>query len=152
MHAVYSYDLLTEFAEPVRRAARCHHEKVSGYGYPDRLGGAGIPYEARITAVSDIYDAMVSQRAYKTPRSPFSIMAMLAELKGRDLESGLVDVFNSNMPVELLNKPVVMSDGTIGVIRSYDPDDIEYPMVEINGMIVKTGTKLYCTCMYIEEG
>ena len=151
MHTVYSYDLLTDFLEPVRRAARCHHEKTSGFGYPDRLGGANIPYEARITAVSDIYDAMVSQRAYKTPRSPFSIMAMLAELRGRDLDPELVDVFNTNMPAELMNKPAVMSDGTIGTIRSYDPGDIEYPMVEINGLVVKTGKKLFCTCMYIEE-
>ena len=151
MHTVYSYDLLTEFSEHVRRAARCHHEKISGFGYPDRLGRDNIPYEGRITAVSDIYDAMVSQRAYKTPRSPFSIMAMLAELKGKDLEPELVDVFNGNMPAELMNKPTVMSDGAIGVIRSYDPADIEYPMVEINGAVIKTGKNLFCTCMYIEE-
>ena len=151
MHTVYSYELLTEFHETVRRAARGHHEKVSGAGYPDHLSNDKIPYGARITAVSDIYDAMVSQRAYKTPRSPFSIMAMLNELRDKELDGRLVDVFIRNMPSELMNKPVVMSDGTIGVVRSFDPNDIEYPTIEVNGLLIKSGKNLYCTSMFIEE-
>ena len=151
MHSVYSYDLLTEFQEPVRRSARCHHEKVNGRGYPDHLSSELIPYEARITAVSDIYDAMVSQRAYKRPRSPFSIMAMLSELKDSELDRRLVDVFNRNMPLELMDKPVVMSDGSIDVVRSFDPEDIEYPIIEVNGSLIKSNKGLYCTSMYIEE-
>ena len=150
MHSAYSYGLLTEFAEPVRRAARAHHEKVNGAGYPDRLARDSIPYEGRITAVSDIYDAMVSQRAYKTPRSPFSIMAYLSELKDKDLDGELVNVFVRYMPVELMNKPVVMSDGSVGVVREFHPDDIEYPTIEINGLAIKTGKDLYPTCMFIE--
>ena len=151
MHSVYSFELLAEFQEPVRKAARCHHEKFNGTGYPDRLAYDEIPLESRITAVSDIYDAMVSQRAYKTPRSPFSIMAYLAELKDKELDGRLVDVFIQNMPRELVDKPVVMSDGSIGVVREFDPDDIEYPLIEVNGLVIKSGIKLYCTSMYIEE-
>ena len=151
MHSVYSYELLTDFLEPVRLAARAHHEKMSGAGYPDRLARDSIPIEGRITAVSDIYDAMVSQRAYKTPRSPFSIMAYLAELRDRDLDGDLVNVFIQNMPVELIDKPVVMIDGTIGVVREFDPNDIEYPIIEVNGIVIKSNEKLYCTSMHIEE-
>lgn len=151
MHSVYSYDLLTGFVEPVRHAARSHHEKVNGSGYPNSLSRESIPYEGRITAVSDIYDAMVSQRAYKQPRSPFSIMAYLAGLRNKELDAELVDVFNRYMPVELVDKPVIMSNGTIGVIRDFDPDDIEYPMIEINGLTIKSNKNLYCTSMYIEE-
>ena len=151
MHPLYSYDLLTEFLEPVRRAARCHHEKVNGTGYPDRLSYENIPFAGRITAISDIYDAMVSQRAYKNPRSPFSIMAYLAGLGNQDIDAELVNVFNKKMPAELMNKPVVMSDGSIGIVREFDPNDIEYPMIEVNGLVIKSGKKLYCTSMYIEE-
>jgi len=151
MHTVYSYELLTDFPEAVRRAARCHHEKITGGGYPDRLPREKISLDARITAVSDIYDAMVSQRAYKKPRSPFSIMAMLVELKDSDLDARLVDVFVKHMPQELINKPVVMSNGTVGAIRSIDPDDIEYHVVEINGNVIKSGKQLFCTSMYNEE-
>ena len=150
MHSVYSYDLLSKFSEQVRRAARYHHEKVSGAGYPDRLSTESIPLEGRITAVSDIYDAMISQRAYKKPRSPFSIMAYLAELGGKDLDPELVSVFIQNMPQELINKPVVMSDGTIGIVSGFDPADIEYPLIEVNGLVIKSNKNMYCTSMYNE--
>jgi len=148
MHTLHTYDLLTEFPERVRRAARGHHEKISGAGYPDHLSMENLPLEARITAVSDIYDAMVSQRAYKTPRSPFNVMATLLELSGSELDSTLVDTFINNMPAELIDKPVVMSDGTYGIVRALDPDDLEFPMIEINGRVVKSGKHLHCTCMY----
>ena len=151
MHTVYGYELLTEFPESVRSAARGHHEKVGGKGYPDRLSPESIPLESRITAVSDIYDAMVSQRAYKKPRSPFSIMAVLAELSDSDLDSGLVRLFNRNMPQELMNKQVKMSDGTIGIVREIVPDDIEYPMIEVDSRILKSGSNWYCTSMYMDD-
>jgi len=151
MHVVYSYELLENFPDPVRRAARYHHEKMAGGGYPDKLPRDRITLESRITAVSDVYDAMVSQRAYKKPRSPFRIMAVLAELKDIELDSRLVEVFNKNMPQELINKPVMMSNGSIGAVRAIDPDEIEYPMIEVNGTVIKSGGHLYCTAMYNEK-
>jgi len=151
MHAVYSYELLGEFHGTVRHAARSHHEKLNGDGYPDRLSPEEIGLEARITAVSDIYDAMVSQRSYKRPRSPFSIMAALSELKNTELDAGLVNVFNRCMPYELLNKQVMMSNGTVGSVHEIDPDEIEYPLIEINGSVIKSDSHLYCLGMYNDE-
>jgi len=151
MHVVFSYELLTKFPDSVRLAARHHHEKISGEGYPDKLVGESIPLEARITAISDIYDAMVSQRIYKKPNSPFSIMAMLERLKETDLDTRLVDLFNEKMPYELLNKLVLMSDGSIGVVRAFDQNDIEYPVIEIDGRALKSGKTWHCVSMYNVE-
>jgi len=151
MHPVYSYDLLSAFPESVRLASRGHHEKVGGAGYPDGLPPMDIPLISRITAVSDIYDAMVSQRAYKKPRSPFSVMAVLAGLKNSELDSTLVDVFLRSMPQQLVDKQVVMSDGVIGVIRSFDPADIEYPMIEVDGRVIKSHENWQCASMYTTE-
>jgi len=149
MHPVYSYELLEGFPDLVRSAVRGHHEKVSGTGYPDSLPPEKISLAARITAVSDIYDAMVSQRAYKSGRSPFSIMASLAERKNSELDAHLVDTFNKKMPLELINKQILMSDGAIGIVRSFDPDDIEYPAVEVDGRVIKSGNRWYCQSMYL---
>jgi len=148
MHAVFSYELLYKFPEPVRLASRLHHEKICGAGYPDRLSRDSIPLEARITAVSDIYDAMVSQRAYKKANSPFHTMAMLEGLKGKDLDARLVNVFNQRMPFELLNKLVMMSDGSVGVVRAFDPKDIEFPIIEVDGRALKSGANWRCVSMY----
>jgi HD-GYP domain-containing protein (c-di-GMP phosphodiesterase class II) len=151
MHPVYTYELLTEFPESLRLASRGHHEKVSGTGYPDRLSLDKIPFEACITAVSDIFDAMVSQRSYKKARSPFTIMSVLNKLRNSDLDARLVNIFNRYMPVELVDKPVMMSNGTIGIVRAFDPDDIEYPMIEVNGKVIKSSENLFCTSMYTRD-
>jgi len=148
MHPVNSYDLLSEFPESLRRAARSHHEKVSGAGYPDGLLNEDIPLGGRITAISDIYDSMVSRRAYKGPISPFSILATLTRMKHTDLDAGLVEVFIAHMPLELYDKPVLMSDGTIGLVRSFDPDDPERPMIEVNGRVIQSSDELHCVSMY----
>jgi hypothetical protein len=47
--------------------ARHHHERWDGSGYPDGLAGAAIPLSARLMAVADVYDALISRRPYKEP-------------------------------------------------------------------------------------
>lgn len=49
--------------------AKYHHEKWDGTGYPERLAGNAIPLEARVMAIVDVYDALVSKRCYKEPMS-----------------------------------------------------------------------------------
>jgi len=151
MHAVFTFDLLSAFSTDVRLAASSHHERIDGSGYPKGLFNDDIALEARITAISDIYDAMVSLRAYKRPNSPFSIMALLEKLSDRELDGGIVNVFKGNMPKELVDKPVMMSDGTIGVVREYDPEDIEYPIIDHGGYLKKTSEELYCVSMYSDD-
>jgi response regulator RpfG family c-di-GMP phosphodiesterase len=51
------------------RICRHHHEKWDGSGYPDKLAGEAIPIEARIMALADVYDALLSKRVYKPPMS-----------------------------------------------------------------------------------
>ena len=147
MHTIRSYELLSAFPEAIRRAARNHHEKVNGTGYPDRLRLNDIPIESRITALSDIYDAMVSRRSYKEPRSPFSIMALLMKLGGEELDTKLVNLFIKHMPFELVGKQVMLSDGRVGVVFSCDIYNIEYPVVSVDGKDIETNQDLYCTYM-----
>ena len=54
-----------EFATLATNVAHYHHEKWDGTGYPDGLKGEEIPLEARIMAIADVYDALVSKRVYK---------------------------------------------------------------------------------------
>ena len=147
MHSIHSCTLLENFPEMIRMGARAHHEKYSGGGYGDGLRRDNIPLMARITAVSDIYDAMVSRRVYKEPRSPFQIMSQLRNLSGTELDPLIVDTFIKNMPKELLNKPVLLSDGETAIINEIDPEDLEYPYVRIGDKIIKTDSTIYCTSM-----
>jgi HD-GYP domain-containing protein (c-di-GMP phosphodiesterase class II) len=147
-HPMQSYELLSDFPEDIRKAARGHHEKMNGTGYPDKLEGDNIPIESRITAISDIYDALIAQRAYKEPRSPFSVLALFKRISGVELDRRLVNLFLENMPKELMGKQVVLSNGSVAYVREINPNDIEYPTVMQFGEEIKTNANLYCTSMY----
>lgn len=151
MHPGYAYDMLAGFPVEVRYGARGHHEKYNSKGYPDAYGKEVIPLAARITAVSDIYNAMVSRRVYKDPRSPFEVISWLRKLSGTDLDPLIVDVFIHNMPKELLGKPVVLSDGKVGIIHDIDFDNLEYPYIRSGERVFKSDKDLFCTHMYFRK-
>jgi len=64
---------------PVLPIIRSHHERWDGTGYPDGLAGEAIPLLARILQVSDIYDALTSERSYKPALSPEEALAVMEE-------------------------------------------------------------------------
>ncbi len=147
MHTVYGYRLLDAFPVHVRLVALCHHEKQNGRGYPNGRGKTDISREAAITAVSDIYDAMVSRRVYKGPVTPFTVMAQLRTLGGYELDGYLVNVFTDKLPGELIGKPVRLSDGRCGYVHGVDPGDIEHPLIRVDGEILHTKDGVYCVTM-----
>jgi HD-GYP domain-containing protein (c-di-GMP phosphodiesterase class II) len=151
VHTSNTYDLTKDFPSHIRAAASSHHERMDGSGYPKRLAGEEISLEARITAISDVYDAIVSQRSYKQPRSPFSVFEILLEMRDSALDSDLVSFFIKHMSQELLGKPMNMSDGSVGVVRNYDLEDIRYPTVELNGAMVKTSEQYFCLSLCVND-
>ena len=154
MHSVYSYELLSKekrFRKIICEIARHHHEKMNGKGYPDHLIAEKIPYYARITTVSDIYDAMVSQRCYKNANSPFRILVSLTTQQFSDLDIRLVKLFTEMMPVELVGKWVLLSNGSVATVKHVNQKDLEYPLVEVSGEIIKTSEELYCVSMITDE-
>lgn len=78
-----------------RSIIRNHHERFDGRGYPDGLIGAQIPLEARIVAVADAYDAMVSTRPYRKAMPPKSAVTELEKNAGTQFDPEVVRVFRS---------------------------------------------------------
>lgn len=73
--------------------AHHHHERWDGNGYPDRLKGEAIPLEARIMAVSDVYDALRSKRVYKDAFSHEKSCQILVEGRGTQFAPDVLDAF-----------------------------------------------------------
>lgn len=73
--------------------AYCHHEKWDGSGYPNRLSGEDIPLSARIMAIADVYDALISKRVYKTSFTHEEAMKTIIEGKGSHFDPELIDAF-----------------------------------------------------------
>jgi len=73
--------------------AASHHEKWDGSGYPQGLKGEAIPISARIAAISDVFDALLSARPYKEPWPLDKALAVMKENSGTHFDPKLLDVF-----------------------------------------------------------
>lgn len=79
------------FTRTASEMALCHHERIDGTGYPFKLVSDEIPVSARIMATADIFDALVSKRAYKKPYTVDEAYSVLKELSGTSLDPVMVD-------------------------------------------------------------
>jgi HD-GYP domain-containing protein (c-di-GMP phosphodiesterase class II) len=80
----------SKFLEMARAIALGHHEHWDGSGYPTGLKGEQIPLPARIVAVADVYDALVTARVYKQPVSHRESMAIICRGSGRQFDPEIV--------------------------------------------------------------
>ena len=103
LHTVIGHRILDGSSWPVlqcaARIALSHHECWSGNGYPHNLVGAAIPLDARIVAVADVYDALLSQRAYKPAWEEDMVMAEMRRLRETKFDPAILDLFVENLPV-----------------------------------------------------
>jgi len=73
-----------------KQIARHHHERWDGSGYPDGLAGEAIPLSARLMAVADVYDALISRRPYKAPMHHAEAMRFIHEGRGSHFDPRIV--------------------------------------------------------------
>jgi len=81
------------FLEVARQIARWHHERWDGGGYPDQLQGEEIPLAARLMAIADVFDALVSKRVYKAALPIDAAINIIQADSGRHFDPRLVDLF-----------------------------------------------------------
>ena len=86
---------------PVARLVRSSHERHDGGGYPDGLSGQEIPLGARVVAVCDAYDAMISERPYRVPLSVEDAVAELRRSAGTQFDPRVVEAFCDAIEAEL---------------------------------------------------
>lgn len=99
-HPLIAVDLLTsiEHLVPALDIPRSHHEKWNGMGYPDHLTGEEIPLAARLFAVVDVYDALTSDRPYRSAWTQTETMKYIIDQSGQHFDPHVVPVF-----VEMMN-------------------------------------------------
>lgn len=95
LHSALGYEILAPvpLSEEIKLAVRHSHERWDGYGYPDGLGGEQIPLAARIVAVADAYEALVSNRPYRMARSPQQAIQEIYREAGTQFDPKVVLAF-----------------------------------------------------------
>jgi PAS domain S-box-containing protein len=103
-HPVYAYNLLSPipFLRPALDIPYCHHERWNGSGYPRRLREYQIPLAARIFAVVDVWDALSSDRPYRSAWPNEKVLAYLKEQAGIQFDPEIVDLFIEIMQNDVL--------------------------------------------------
>lgn len=81
------------FLRFAREIAYGHHEKWDGSGYPQGISGEDIPISARLMAIADVYDALISKRVYKPAFSHEKAVELIVEGRGTHFDPRMVDAF-----------------------------------------------------------
>jgi len=92
-HAEKSLGTAVGFLSMAKEIALSHQEKWDGSGYPEGLSGDDIPISARLMAVADVYDALISRRVYKKELSHEEAVHIITDGRGTHFDPDLVDAF-----------------------------------------------------------
>ena len=102
-HAMYGYEAIMtaegklgepdSFLRHAREIAAGHHERWDGNGYPGKLAEEDIPVSARLMAVADVYDALISRRVYKPPMPHDEAVEIILDGRGGHFDPNVVDAF-----------------------------------------------------------
>jgi putative nucleotidyltransferase with HDIG domain len=100
-HSLFGYNILKNSKREILKTAAAiayeHHEKYDGTGYPQGLKGEDISVYARIVAIVDVFDTLLSKRVYKEPWPIEDVIAFLKEQRGKQFEPKLVDILLENI-------------------------------------------------------
>ncbi len=88
----------SELLSAAAEVALNHHERWNGEGYPSGLSGTDIPYSARVVAVADVFDALLSSRPYKPAWPLERALQLIREQRGLHFEPAMVDAFFEVLP------------------------------------------------------
>ena len=90
-------EMRLDFLVLAKEIAHWHHEKWDGSGYPDGLAGDDIPISARLMAVADVFDALISTRVYKSAMPFAEAGKIIAAGRGKHFDPDVVDAFLDNL-------------------------------------------------------
>jgi len=98
-HPIFGDAILAplKFLGRVTGMVKHHHERWDGDGYPDGLAGDAIPRASRIVAVSDTYDALTSDRPYRSRRSHDEAMEVILAERGKQFDPTIVKALEAVM-------------------------------------------------------
>lgn len=110
---------------------RHHHERIDGYGYPDKLSGDALSLLARMGAVTDVYDAVTSNRCYHRAMPPTAALQMLSKNGGAQFDSKVVHAFIRTIGLYPNGSLVRLKSEKLAVVIEQAESDLTRPKVKV---------------------
>lgn len=121
----------------IKTAALMHHERIDGSGYPFGTKGAFISRFAKIVAICDIYDAMVSSRIYREKHSPFDVIHTFENRVYGEVDTSYLLIFLQNIAYTYIGTWVYLSDGQPAEVVFVNQNRLSRPIVRLeNGNMI----------------
>jgi HD-GYP domain-containing protein (c-di-GMP phosphodiesterase class II) len=134
-HAALSEEIILEqklaVDDQAIQVARFHHERMDGSGYPDHLKGDQIPRLATICGLSDVYDALTSDRVYHKGMLPHDALKFIYGLRGTHFEPTWVDRFVQSVGIYPPGSVVELNSGHIAVVIEVIHTSLLNPIIKI---------------------
>ncbi|MDE7324222.1 MAG: HD-GYP domain-containing protein [Lachnospiraceae bacterium] len=131
-HTTEGFHLLGRYSsipEPVKNTALMHHEKCDGSGYPYGLAGDEIDKFTKIVTIADIFDAMTSERVYRSAMCPFTVIKYFEDDGIQKYDMKYILTFLENVSNSYLNHRVTLSNGMEGNVIFINHDNFSKPVI-----------------------
>jgi putative nucleotidyltransferase with HDIG domain len=134
-HAALSAEIIAEqhlnVDDLVIQVARHHHERMDGSGYPDHLEGVKIPTLATICGLSDVYDALTSDRVYHKGMPPHEALKFIYSLRGTHFQPDWVDRFVQSVGIYPPGTIVELNTGHKAVVIEVNNRSLLTPLIKV---------------------
>ncbi|HZJ76891.1 MAG TPA: HD-GYP domain-containing protein [Oscillospiraceae bacterium] len=154
-HSVLGHEIIKDYdfiSERVKRAVLLHHERIDGSGYPFGLKGDDIPLFARIIAIADVYNALVSDRSYRSKRTPFEAIKILETEYMNKLDINILYLFLCRIASNYIGQRILLNNDERGEIVFIPELNIYRPVIKLqdSGKIVDLGDSRYAHLDIVE--
>lgn len=112
-HSIYSYEIIKDYEfinDRVKKAVLHHHERIDGSGYPLGLRGKRIPLFARIVAIADVYNALISDRPYRGKKTPFEAIRVLETEYMDKLDTSILYLFLRKIAENYIGQSILLNN------------------------------------------
>lgn len=133
-HTTYGFELLRKVEELPLLAAHCayqHHERLDGSGYPRKLKGDAIHPYAKLLGITDVFDALTSQRSYRKAMLPHQALEVIYSGAGIIFDFDLVQAFKDTISMYPIGITVRLSNGYMGVVIDHNRNLPSRPIVRL---------------------